>query len=149
MNLHTAGRLARTLMAEHNLQGWRFAWDRAVCRFGCCHHSTRTITLSRPLTSSEPDEQRVRNTILHEIAHALVGPNHGHNLVWYAKARAIGCDGRRCGTSEVSIERRTQGRCRHCGHTFLRHRRTRGAHHVQCRAKGVPALDCLIDWSRA
>jgi SNF2 family DNA or RNA helicase len=32
------------------------------------------------------------NTIRHEVAHAIVGPGHGHNEVWADKAREIGCD---------------------------------------------------------
>ncbi len=35
-------------------------------------------------------------TILHEIAHALVGPGHGHDSVWRTQALKIGCTGSRC-----------------------------------------------------
>lgn len=41
----------------------------------------------------------IRDTILHEIAHALVGPNHCHDLVWKAKCLEIGATPRRCGAS--------------------------------------------------
>ena len=37
-------------------------------------------------------DEEVKNTLLHEIAHALVGPGHRHNRVWRQKAREIGCD---------------------------------------------------------
>ena len=37
------------------------------------------------------DIDHIRDTILHEIAHALVGPCHGHDAVWRQKAREIGC----------------------------------------------------------
>ena len=38
----------------------------------------------------------IKNTILHEIAHALVGSQHGHSQIWRKKAREIGCDASRC-----------------------------------------------------
>ena len=41
------------------------------------------------------DEAEVRETILHEIAHARVGASHGHDAVWQAEARRIGSTGRR------------------------------------------------------
>ena len=38
----------------------------------------------------------IEDTVLHEIAHAIVGPRHNHDAVWKAKAREIGCAGERC-----------------------------------------------------
>jgi predicted SprT family Zn-dependent metalloprotease len=35
-------------------------------------------------------EAEITDTLLHEIAHALVGPRHGHDLVWQAKCIEIG-----------------------------------------------------------
>ena len=32
----------------------------------------------------------IRDTLLHEIAHAIVGPGHGHDAVWQTAARRIG-----------------------------------------------------------
>ena len=42
------------------------------------------------------DKDVNKDTILHEIAHALVGPSHGHNAIWRRKAREIGCSAMRC-----------------------------------------------------
>ena len=42
------------------------------------------------------DEAEIEDTLLHEIAHALVGRRHHHDAVWQAKAREIGCSARRC-----------------------------------------------------
>lgn len=89
--------LATDLMREHGLiqQGWKFDFDKAVRRFGCCQHSKKKITLSRKLTELN-SEAEVKDTILHEIAHALVGSKHGHDYIWKAMARKIGCSGNRC-----------------------------------------------------
>jgi len=68
--------LAVTLMQQHGLVGWTFKFDHARRRFGCCNFTRRTISLSRPLTFLN-DDAEVRDTILHEIAHALAGlPEH-------------------------------------------------------------------------
>ena len=60
--------------------------------------SARSGSARRSPTLHSDDE--VLDTILHEIAHALVGPQHGHDAVWRAKAREIGCTGERCVSSD-------------------------------------------------
>ena len=80
------------------------------------------IGLSAPLTAVHPDEE-VRDTILHEIAHALVGPRHGHDEVWRAMALRIGCSGERCVSDDApGIEGDWVGTCP-AGHRVTRHRR--------------------------
>jgi predicted SprT family Zn-dependent metalloprotease len=70
------------------------------------------------------DESTVRNTILHEIAHALMGHEAGHGPKWRAKAREIGRDGERCYASTVSKpEPPLVYACPECGLTIRRHRR--------------------------
>ena len=97
------------------LSAARPAWP-AVCRFG-----KRQIGLSRPLTELHSEEE-VRDTILHEIAHALVGPEHGHDRVWRAKARAIGSSGERCVSLDAPrVVGDWVGTCP-AGHTSTRHR---------------------------
>jgi hypothetical protein len=71
--------------------------------------------------NSEPE---VRNTILHEIAHALVGPSHGHDGVWRAPARLMGCNGSRCcDRSVVAPSRKWVAECPSCKCEVRRHRR--------------------------
>ncbi|HQK32467.1 MAG TPA: SprT-like domain-containing protein, partial [Phycicoccus sp.] len=76
MQMDQALGLARRLMFEHDLTGWTVVADRAKTRAGVCRFAKRQIGLSRPLTELH-SEAEVRDTILHEIAHALVGPEHG------------------------------------------------------------------------
>lgn len=40
----------------------------------------------------------IENTVLHEIAHAIVGNEHYHDRVWRDCARRIGCSGDRLAT---------------------------------------------------
>ncbi len=135
MQTTAALRLARTLLDEHGLRDWTVGLDRAKTRAGATHFQTRRVTLSGPLTRLH-DEDLVRDTILHEIAHALVGPAHGHDAVWKTQAREIGASDSRCFSSE---EARTLapfiGTCP-AGHEIRRHKRpTRLVACAQCSAR--------------
>ncbi len=134
MDTTTAASLARRLMRENGLYGWTFEFDRAKRRFGACHYRTWTISLSAPLVSLN-SEERVRNTILHEIAHALA-PGHGHDYVWRMRARSIGCDGLRCydADSVVKPAAAWRGTCPSCGIHTERHRMTDKARRQACGA---------------
>lgn len=121
-------RLAHRLLDQHELLGWRFGWDNAKKRFGCCNYSRRTITMSRHLTPHRT-EQAVEQTLLHEIAHALVGAGHGHDRVWLAKARSIGYTGGTTSSDVVQVVRDTSryvGTCSRCEIQIPRHRLSRG-----------------------
>src|SRR5690625_5271673 len=66
-------------MEEYGLleRGWSFEFDGASTRFGLCHFGRKVISVSEPLVllNAEPE---CRETVLHEIAHALAGPRAGH-----------------------------------------------------------------------
>src|ERR1700722_17840393 len=81
--------LAYDLMAQHGLLAWTFAFNRRKSSLGLCLYELRTIELSVFFVIRNPHEEIV-DTILHEIAHALVGPGHGHDAVWKRKCQQIG-----------------------------------------------------------
>lgn len=115
---------AASLLEEHGLSGWTFGWDRAVKRRGQTNYTAKRITLSRPiaeLASFEESEQ----TLLHEVGHALIGPGHGHDRAWLAKARSIGFEGGRTSTRAVEVPLAWVGTCPN-GHTSQRARRPQG-----------------------
>ncbi len=122
---------ATRLMAEHGLRKWSFRFDHATRRAGCCSYHNKTISLSIHLALTGSD-QDIRDTILHEIAHALVGKKHNHDAVWKAKAVEIGCTGERTHRLEFSAPK-WKVRCEnHCwSHTA--HRRNR---RLVCRTCG-------------
>lgn len=99
MELKKAQGKALQLMSEHQLSKWNFRFDSAKRRWGLCDHQAKTISLSRHFVELN-GESVVMDTILHEIAHALVGPEHGHNSVWRNQAKAIGCSGTRTKTAQ-------------------------------------------------
>ncbi|MFC7491961.1 MULTISPECIES: SprT-like domain-containing protein [unclassified Knoellia] len=145
MEISPALALGRRLLREHGLEHWSVTTDRAKTRAGVCRFASRTISLSAPLTRLH-GEAEVRDTILHEIAHALVGPAHGHDEVWRAKARAIGCSGERTvPTSAPSVEGPWRGVCPH-GHVSTRHRRpTRVLSCSRCRHGFDPEF--VLTWT--
>lgn len=134
-----AGNLARELMAVHGLdvQGWRFEWDHANRRFGCCRPGQKLITLSLPLVLLN-DLKQVRDTILHEIAHALAPAGAHHNETWRRIALSIGCNGERCYQSQdvVRPPSRYVYACSVCGTNIPRMKRMRNpakTWHIPCK----------------
>jgi predicted SprT family Zn-dependent metalloprotease len=118
------------LLARHSLRGWTFAFDAAKRRGGACHFGKRRITMAAGFAVAA-DEAEIEDTLLHEIAHALVGPRHQHDAVWQAKAREIGCSARRCHAvafSEPSLIARCVKGCFAIG----RHRSRRNMRCRQC-----------------
>jgi len=144
MILQEARELAVGLMTEHGLHDWNFKFDKAVRRFGCCSHKRKMIQLSLKLTQLNKIEH-VKDTILHEIAHALVDRHHGHDNVWRTKALSIGCNGERCYKSKdvVLPPKKYTGTCKKCGNTFGGSRATRSSC-AKCDKKFNP--DNLIVW---
>lgn len=110
---------------------FRFQFDRAVRRFGCCHHNLKLITLSKALTELNSLEQ-VKDTILHEIAHAMAGIGHGHDQYWKSICRQIGATPERCYKLSEVVQPIKQYRylavCEHCGHHSYKMRKPRSTY---------------------
>lgn len=137
MNLKDAQELALQKMEEHRLlPEWKFRFDNARRRFGQCSYRHQKITLSRYLVERNPQEE-VLETILHEIAHALAGPNTHHGPVWQYMARQVGCAPTRCydSTKVKTPPAKYIGTCPCCGQKWKRHRRPK---------KSVWCLRCKV-----
>lgn len=119
-----AQELAKALMRLHRLSSeWSFAFDRSKTRFGKCNYRKKQISLSKHLVELN-GEAEVRDTILHEIAHALLPRGAGHGPAWKSLALSIGCNGRRCFGQEVARPApKYQGTCPSCRRVIYRYRR--------------------------
>lgn len=130
-NLIETRNIADALLREHGLTAWSFQYDNAKKRGGQCNHTFRRITMSKHLVPMWSDAE-VKATLMHEIAHALVGPGHGHGRVWAAKMRELGQKPERCHDNAVA-EPPFVAMCATHGEIGRRHRRTRGGLCARCR----------------
>ncbi len=132
MNIIQAKRMLREELDKHELYHVTTKMNgRLTSVFGRYRYSRlghKSIELSTNLVQIN-DVERVRLTILHEVAHALT-EGHGHDAVWKAKLLEIGGDGKRCYSSSDTntIERVRSSKlytleCQGCGYTGGRYRR--------------------------
>ncbi len=128
-------------MNQHGLVDWSFGFDHARRRFGKCNYTQKQITLSKPLTFLNPIEE-VRDTLLHEIAHALA-PGAHHGPRWRAMCLKVGARPVRCYTDQsvVSPPRRPAPYlfgCAQCGWWVERRRISRRQYQcTKCRGAVV------------
>lgn len=133
--------LANELIKHHKAnsglgKNWRFGFDLAPSRAGACKYDERRIDLSVSFCLRASRAVLI-DTILHEVAHAIVGKAHNHDAVWTAKALEIGCTGERTHTVRHTSARWT-GECS-CGQRWFRQRLSRkvanGARCPKCQAE--------------
>ena len=139
-------RLARRLLAGYGLADWSFAFNRSKLQMGLCEYGRRLILLSAYFVELNSDEA-VLDTLLHEIAHALVGPGHGHNAVWRAKCLEVGAQPERLSYSVKMPLGTWRAVCPGCGRLHDRHRRPKHMVGWHCSACGRERG--RLTWSRA
>jgi predicted SprT family Zn-dependent metalloprotease len=136
MEFAEAEQLALKLMAVHGVSGWQFGWNFRKRALGLCRYRERRIELSRHFVKAN-DEPMVRETVLHEIAHALAGEKAGHGRTWKAACARVGCLPERCDKGAAIMPRgRWQARCGGCGKEYWRHRRPDRGARYWCRGCG-------------
>ena len=93
--LKNTSKQARSLMDSHGLQEWNLRFDESYRFLGKCNFRDQVILLSRGHVLDGKDED-IKDTILHEIAHALAGPKAKHGPEWKKVAILIGAKPRAC-----------------------------------------------------
>lgn len=127
------------LHPDGNLAGWKIEIDRAKKRLGCCHTAQKVISFSRHFIRLNGVEA-MRDTILHEVAHALTPKDRGHGRAWRIMAAKIGAEPRRCNVDAVEPEGRYVVDCP-CGSTHDRHKRPPAPGTRRCKRSGK-----LLTW---
>lgn len=125
--------LARSEMDKNNLFDWNLELDFAKVRAGACHFNEKKISFSRNFIKNSSKED-IQDTILHEIAHAIVGPKHGHDKVWKAMASKLGCSAKRCHTLEFSDYKWIRFCTNHCWKQKVHRRKS----NLICKKCGSP-----------
>lgn len=89
-----------TKIKEFNIKDWKLILDKspsAKYTLGITDYNFKVVKISYHfLRGPTTTEKEIRNTILHELAHVLVGSHHDHDKVWKTVALKIGCDGKVC-----------------------------------------------------
>jgi hypothetical protein len=98
--------MGRQMLDEHGLHDWEFSVgnlsnpglygndveDIFYKRIATCVHQLMMIELDWNFwVAKKHSRAELRQTILHEIAHALLPPNAKHGSEWITKARELGC----------------------------------------------------------
>ena len=133
--LEAVRRLADELFRTHGLHGWTLVLNRRKREMGLCDFDRQTIALSVYFISLNNDEA-IQDTLLHEIAHALVGPGHGHDQAWKQTCIAIGARPQRLSFEAVMPAGSWQAVCGACGMIHHKHRRPKRAVGWYCRFCG-------------
>ena len=139
-NLQPIIDFAESKLAEHGLSDWRFRFNDRRKSIGLCVFNHKEVQFSIHYTGV--DEDQWKDTVLHEIAHALAGRAAGHGPAWRAMCRKIGAKPERCVSDSQVVEAAPfawEQICGSCGKTVAKSFRRRTSLHNKvtccCRAK--------------
>jgi len=137
MDLPSAAQLANALIAEHGLDrtGWTFAFNRRKRALGLCRYNEKRIELSHYFVADN-DAPAVRETVLHEIAHALAGHKAKHGPGWVAVCRKIGAKPEATCSTAVMPKGAWQATCPSCNQVCSMHRKPMDGRKYNCRKCG-------------
>lgn len=125
---------ANKILLSYGLKelGWKFQWSSSKVEFGKCNFVQKTITVSRALAEVNNDEE-IKDTVLHEVAHALAGPAAKHGEEWKKVAEMVGARPEAKAPEETkSAVAKWIGTCPNCGDTVSRHRLTESTRKTAC-----------------
>ncbi|MFO0919494.1 MAG: SprT-like domain-containing protein [Planctomycetaceae bacterium] len=134
MELSELEAIARRELRKHGLHDWTFGWAKTKRRLGVCKYRLKRIEIAQ-FYALHNSWEKVGDTLLHEIAHALAGPAARHGPKWKAVALRIGATPRACDTSQDTIVTPGdwQATCPACRKSYHRYRRPQSLAGYRCR----------------
>ena len=134
MDLQELRAIADREFQRHGLQAWSFGLSKTKRRLGSCNYRSKRIEIAE-YYASHNSADKVLDTLLHEIAHALAGPKARHGPAWKAMARKLGATPRSCDTSDETIVMPGdwQATCGACNKTYHKYRRPQRLSGYRCR----------------
>ena len=141
MDLKELQTLAQAKIAEFGLAGWTFRFGRSKRRLGQCDHRIKSIEVAAYYAYFTP-EAAVKDTLMHEIAHAIAGPGAGHGPKWKAVAARIGATPKACDDSAETVvpPGDWQAECPGCKKTHYRYKRPMRMSGYICRCEARSPL---------
>lgn len=136
MDLQELEAIAEMELRKHGLKLWSFGLAKTKRRQGVCKFRDRRIEIAE-YYARHNSREKVLDTLLHEIAHALAGPKAGHGPVWKALAHRLGATPQACDTcvDTVVIPGDWQATCEACNKIFHKYKRPRQLNGYRCRCK--------------
>lgn len=148
MDLNKIKKLGDSMLKQHGLSDWTFKFgnnkemkDHDKFYFARCNYRYKQIILSRKLTENETSIDRIKNTILHEIAHAIDfnnrGKRSGHDEEWKRIAKSIGCNANVCtklDTVNMDQVAKWIAECKSCHKKFYKTKRPKNK--ISCKLCG-------------
>jgi hypothetical protein len=89
MNFNEVEVFVKDKLKQYSLNEWTFKWNFSRRYFGMCSYQKKQIILSKLFVVKNSHIDTI-DTALHEIAHAIAGPNTGHNKLWKNIAKNLG-----------------------------------------------------------
>ena len=90
MEMSDAKVLGDSYLKGFKLDNWKIKFQNKYHILATCYHApAQVIKLSKWYVKSNSSNE-ISKTLLHEIAHALVGSGLGHGNTWSEKAKEIG-----------------------------------------------------------
>jgi len=134
MDLKELEAIAVRELAKHGLTGWTFGFADTKRRLGVCKYQSKRIEIAHYYALNSPSEV-VHDTLLHEIAHALVGPGVRHGAKWKAVAIRLGAKPNACDSSpDTAVHPGDwQATCSACKKTAHLYKRPKSLTGYRCR----------------
>jgi len=124
------------------LKEWSIKKNHTKTSLGICDHGKKTIFISTYfMRGPSCNYSRVKDTIIHEIAHALT-PGQNHNMIWKKQCIALGGSGKIRDKMDIP-PRNWAMSCRKCKWLKEYYRKPRMDGKVCLKCKTKPSLKSI------